>query len=221
MVSILFEEKVRIPADIVDLESFRRWARSGEFPEHGWFSFLRGDLYVDLSMEQAFTHNRVKTKFASVMEQIIEADQSGYYFSDRMLLSNLEANLSTEPDGMFVSYDAVRKGRVVLVEGADGGYVEVAGAPDMVLEVVSDKSVHKDTKVLRELYWQAGIPEYWLVDARGKALQFEIFRRSARGYLASRKEDGRVRSRIFQRTFHFSRQIDPLGHPQYTLAVWR
>jgi hypothetical protein len=27
---------------------------------------------------------------------------------------------------------------------------------------VSPSSVQKDTVVLRELYWKAGIPEYWL-----------------------------------------------------------
>jgi Uma2 family endonuclease len=37
----------------------------------------------------------------------------------------------------------------------------------MVLEVVSASSVEPDTQTLRELYWAAGIKEYWLVDARG------------------------------------------------------
>src|SRR5256885_8764701 len=46
------------------------------------------------------------------------------------------------------------------------GYLELEGTPDMVLEVVSESSVQKDTKRLRQLYWQAGIREYWLVDAR-------------------------------------------------------
>ena len=42
MVSIILAEagQVQIPADVVDLESFRRWAKSDEFPEHGWFSYL-------------------------------------------------------------------------------------------------------------------------------------------------------------------------------------
>src|SRR5947209_1245551 len=49
MVSILLEEKVRIPAGIDDVEAFRRWARSDAFPEHGRFAFLQGTLWVDLS----------------------------------------------------------------------------------------------------------------------------------------------------------------------------
>jgi len=67
MVPILFEESVRIPADIVDLETFRHWARSEEFPDHGRFSYLRGEMWVDLSQEQLFSHNQVKTRFTAAL----------------------------------------------------------------------------------------------------------------------------------------------------------
>jgi Uma2 family endonuclease len=89
----------------------------------------------------------------------------------------------------------------------------------MVLEVVSTNSVRKDTKVLRRLYWEAGIEEYWLVDARGPALRFDLLRRRPRGYAAAPKQGGWVRSPVFGRSFRFDRQADPLGHPQYTLAL--
>ena len=35
-------------------------------------------------------------------------------------------------------------------------------------------SVPKDTVLLRELYWKAGVTEYWLVDVRDGNLSFEI-----------------------------------------------
>ena len=47
-----------------------------------------------------------------------------------------------------------------LNEGKKGGYVEVEGSPDMVLEVISDSSVRKDDVLLRQGYWDAGIGEY-------------------------------------------------------------
>lgn len=40
--------------------------------------------------------------------------------------------------------------------------------------IVSDSSVAKDTQRLRAAYHAAGVPEYWLVDARGKDLFFQI-----------------------------------------------
>jgi Uma2 family endonuclease len=49
---------------------------------------------------------------------------------------------------------------VRLIEGKRGGYTEIQGSPDMVLEVVSDSNVHKDYELLRRAYWEAGIREY-------------------------------------------------------------
>ena len=42
------------------------------------------------------------------------------------------------------------------------------------MEIVSDSSVVKDTRQLRQAYARAGVHEYWLVDARGEDLLFEI-----------------------------------------------
>lgn len=50
--AIVLEESIRIPTWITDLDSFRRWARSDEFPEHGWYSYLDGDLWADPSLER-------------------------------------------------------------------------------------------------------------------------------------------------------------------------
>jgi Uma2 family endonuclease len=219
MVTIGLADDVRIPVNITDVEAFRRWARSDDFPEHGRFAFLRDEVWVDLSMEQAFSHNQVKAEFADVLRGLIKSGNLGYYFVDRMRLSNLEVELSTEPDGMFISYEAVRTGEVRLIEGAEKGPVEVVGTPDMVLEVVSKRSVGKDTKVLRELYWEAGIPEYWLVDARGEAPRFDLLHRQARGYSAARRQAGWARSQVFARSFRLTQQPDPLGNPRFDLAV--
>jgi hypothetical protein len=219
MVPILLEESIRIPPGLEDLEAFRRWARSDDFPEHGRFAYLRGEIWVDLSMEQAFTHNQVKAKYSGTLIPLVETEELGYYFCDGMLLSIPEVDLATMPDGFFVAFAALREGRVRLLEGTDGGYVELVGAPDMVLEVVSKKSVRKDTKVLRALYWEAGIPEYWLVDARGNEPRFDLLRRGARGYTAARPTDGWLHSRVFGRSFRLTQDTDPLGNPRYTLAI--
>jgi Uma2 family endonuclease len=212
-------EKVRIPPWVVDLDSFRRWARSDDYPEHGGFSFFNGELWVDLGMEQLFSHNRVKTRYNSVLDTLTASEDLGYYFSDNVLLSHPDAGLSTEPDGTFISYSSLSNGRVRLMKGADEGYVELMGSPDMVLEVVSSTSVRKDTEMLRDLYWRAGISEYWLVDARQSPLRFDILRSTARRYVATRRQGGWLKSAVFGRSFQLTQQTDRLGHPQYHLAM--
>ena len=89
----------------------------------------------------------------------------------------------------------------------------------MVLEVVSRSSVQKDTRNLREDYWQAGVREYWLIDARPDPLTFDILRHTPRGYRAAPKKDGWIRSAVFGKSFRLLRGITALGHPQFTLEV--
>jgi Uma2 family endonuclease len=219
LVPIELEQDVQIPPGIGDVNAFRRWATSDDFPERGRFAFLGHRLWVDLTMEQIFTHNLVKTRISSALDSLVVANGFGYYHCDGVLLTHPEVGLSTEPDGVFVSYESLRRGRVQLTQGKAGGYVELVGSPDMILEVVSDRSVHKDTVELRRLYFEAGVPEYWLVDARGATPQFDLLRRGRRLYRASRRQEGWVRSAVFDRAFRLTQQTDPLGHPQYQLQV--
>ena len=89
----------------------------------------------------------------------------------------------------------------------------------MVLEVVSASLVEKDTETLPDLYWRAGVPEYWLVDARTDRLEFDIFRHEPAGYAAVRKQAGWLKSRVFGQSFRLARQLDDAGNPEYSLAA--
>ncbi len=215
---VLDSKSVTIPVWVQDLDSFRRWAHSDAFPEHGQLCYLDGEVWVDMSKEQ-FKHNQVKGEFSSVLMPLAKRTRSGRYFPDGYLLTNLAANLSTNPDGMYVSMESLRTKRVWLVEGAEEGFTELQGAPEMVLEIVSPSSVHKDTVVLLDLYWQAGINEYWLVDVRDQRPQFNIFRRGAARFVASRKQGGWVKSTVFGKSFRLLQRVDVLGHPEFTLQM--
>jgi Uma2 family endonuclease len=61
-------------------------------------------------------------------------------------------------------------------------FIEVEGPPELVVEIVSDSSVKKDTQRLLAAYYQAGVEEYWLVDARVEPLLFCINRRGSSSY---------------------------------------
>jgi Uma2 family endonuclease len=219
MSTIIIADQVRIPSWVNDLESFRRWGRTDDYPERGWVSFLDGEIWVDMDMEQLFFHNQVKSEFNIVLGGLIKSEELGYYFSDRAALSNENANLATEPDGTFCSFRAIEDMLIRLVEGVEEGHVEIEGTPNMVLEVVSRHSVRKDTKILRNLYWRAGIPEYWLVDARKRPLQFDILRWTERGYSATRRKQGWLKSKVFARSFLLETKPDRLGHPQFFLRM--
>lgn len=211
--------QVSIPSWVTDLDAFRRWAESDDFPETGRICYLMGEVWVDMSKEQVFSHVHVKTEYTVVLGGLVKAERRGLYLTDGLLLNNVLADISVKPDGTFLSNEALQTGRVRLVEGADTGYVEVDGTPDMVLEVVSDSSVHKDTEVLRKGYWEAGISEYWLVDARSDAVSFEILKHGVRGYAATRKQGGWIKSSVFGKSFCLVHATNDLGHPEFTLMM--
>jgi Uma2 family endonuclease len=212
-------KRISVPSWVVDLESFRRWMDADDLPEGARFSYLNGEVWVDMSKEQLFSHGQVKTEFASVLNGLVKVGQLGFYWVDGVLVSNEAADVSNKPDGVFVATASLQAGRVRPVEGMESGYVELEGSPDMVLEVVSDSSVQKDTVLLREAYWKAGVREYWLVDARKEPLAFDILKQGAKGYVATRKQDGWVKSAVFGKAFRLTQSSHALGHPQFTLAV--
>lgn len=214
---IILGDSVRIPSWVNNLKSFRRWATSVSYPARGRFSFLDSELWVDLDLEQLFTHNSVKNAFTAVLTPLTH--DLGYFFSDRALLSSKKANLATEPDACFLTWEALETRRIKLVKGAREGFVELEGTPDLVLEVVSAGSVRKDTEVLRELYWIAGIAEYWLVDARGAEPRFDILRHGDHGYTATRKRAGWLKSDVLGLHFRLVKTADRLGNPQFKLET--
>ena len=213
---IIVDDTVRIPPGIADLESFRRWVRSSQFPERGNISYLGGELWVDLAME-TLNHNQIKTVITIVLGSIVLSEQLGRFLADRMRLTYVPIDLCTEPDAMFFSHDRLRGGRVRLIEGGDS--LEVDGVPDMVLEIVSATSVRKDTKVLRDLYERAGIPEYWLVDVRQSPVTFTILRLARKGYANVRKQAGYLKSTIFGKSFRLVQGCDEHNLPEFTLEV--
>ena len=212
-------ETVRLPMWVHDLESFRRWAVSDEAPEKVPVFFLAGEVWIDMSKQQVFSHVRMKQELLRVLGNLVKATRQGDMFPDGLLLSNVDADLSGNPDGTFVSRESFREKRVRLVEGKKSGYVELEGTPDMVLEVVSDSSVQKDTAILRDLYWKAGIPEFWIVDGRHDTVEFTILKHTARGYSAVRNAAGWLKSSVFGKSFRLTRRLDELGHPDFVLDV--
>ena len=153
-----------------------------------------------------------------MLDGLVTSSRLGRYFHDRTLVSNPEADLSTEPDGTLVTYDSFRSGRVRMVKGKHG-VMELEGSPDIVLEVVSPSSVKKDTVVLRELYWKAGVREYWLIDARRAQPRFDLLRRGRSDWLLSRGQGGWLASGVPGRSFRLFVKPDEIGLAEYTLEV--
>lgn len=218
--SILIQDSLEIPF-LRSLADFRVWAASDAFPQQGRIDFLAGRIEVDMAPEDLYCHGTLKTRLVIELGQIIDEGDLGELFSDKTRLSSPQADLSAEPDVLFVSYDALEQGRVRRVPKATGEperYVELEGAPDLVVEIVSDESVGKDTRRLPVAYYRAGIPEFWLLDVRKGRLEFQIHTRGPTAYEpAAPDPDGFRHSPLFARSFRLSRRKGRAGGWQYGL----
>ena len=85
------------------------------------------------------------------------------------------------------------------------------GEPDLVVEIVSPSSVEKDTKLLRKLYWAAGIQEYWLLELTEADVHFTLLQRGSKSYVATRPRDGWVKSDVFGLALRLTRATDQHG----------
>jgi Uma2 family endonuclease len=213
---IVINQQFRIPTWVVDLQSFRRWAHSPDYPQRGQFSFIDGDLWADLSMER-LAHNLIKSCICTYLTLLVKREGLGSFLGDRMLLTNVAAGLSTEPDGMFLSSAGLEAAKVRLENGEDS--LEVIGTPDMVLEVVSATSVDKDTLLLPQTYLKAGIGEYWIVDSRVGAPQLQIFRRGRTRYNLVKSSAGWVTSSVFSKSFRLIRKNGDHDLPEFMLGT--
>lgn len=212
---------VSIPVNAATLDGFRAWAISDDFPQRGRISFINREVLVDMSPEEVSTHNKIKTAVTITLGHLCSELQVGDYFSDRVLVTNKAAELSTEPDGTIVLWKSVKSGRVRLVPRAkhEDECVELEGTPDLVIEIVSRSSLRKDTQKLRRAYHQAGIPEYWLINALGKRIDFQILAHRPASYVATTSRGAWRRSEVFSRAFRLRRRRNPIGIWDYTLDV--
>jgi len=220
MATVLLEEQIEIPA-IHDLADFRRWALSEDFPQRGRIDYIAGTIEVDMSPEDYYTHGTLKLRVASAIEQRVWELDLGDACTSDMRISELSSDLSAEPDVIVVTYSALDQGRVRLIPKASrevGRYVEVEGGPDLVVEIVSDSSVKKDTERLPVAYFQAGVIEYWLIDARGNELSFQLLRRGSTVFEPTPVDaDGYQRSEVLDSYYRLDRSRHKRGHWVYQL----
>ena len=89
------------------------------------------------------------------------------------------------------------------------------GTPDLVVEIVSRSSVEKDIVLLRRAYRRAGIPEYWLIEARGESIGVELLVLRGNRYVAAPARGGWRTSPVLGRRVRLERSRNRMGRWRY------
>lgn len=95
---------------------------------------------------------------------------------------------SREPDIFFLKQENLHR----------LGSKRLEGPPDLIIEVVSPDSVHRDRDEKYHEYAQAGVPEYWIIDSRPGRQRADFYRLANEGryQLLATEDDERVESPV-------------------------
>ena len=119
-----------------------------------------------------------------LLGDIVEIQDLGKVNGSRAAYRLNDAN-SPEPDVAFIRGD-----RTNLVRR---GFVN--GPPDLAIEIVSPESVARDYETKRDLYQDAGVQEYWIVDEVEQKVT--LLRLAANGkYREVRPKKGELHSQV-------------------------
>ncbi len=212
------QQVVEVPRSGMTLDDFRAWVYSEDYPQRGRITYVNGRLIIDMSPERIDSHNKIKTELVQVIAGFVQREKLGEFYSDRAWIINREAVVSNEPDAAFATWETLKSKKLAPpADRADDDRFELIGTPDWICEIVSDSSEKKDYRTLLKAYHSAGIREYWLIDARGEEIEFQLHVWALSGYRAAEPRDGWLASPVFNREFQLRRFRNEIGRWNYEL----
>jgi Uma2 family endonuclease len=158
-------------------EAFEAWCDEDIRAE-----YLKGE--VIMHCPAGTVHEDDVSWLDTLMRLFIDRYELGRFFSSNTQ-SRLMMGKRRLADLTFVAKD-----RLDIVHPT---YID--GAPDLVVEFVSEDSTVRDW---REKYWEyeaAGVKEYWVIDRRLKRMDLYILGEDQK-YIAAQEQDGKLFSKI-------------------------
>jgi len=140
------------------------WQDVQQLPDDGHrHEAIEGELHV--TPAPSFRHQRVSQKLEQALLRLLETPGHGIVVHAPVGVEFPSTGEGVQPDIIFVS-DA----RAHLI--ADEG---IRGAPDLVVEILSPTTAHRDRGVKRKLYERQGVDQYWIVDMEAEAVEVWTF----------------------------------------------
>jgi Uma2 family endonuclease len=162
-------------------EAYLEWEHKGGLAE-----WVDGKVIIH-DMPKAY-HQRVVLFVAAVMQQFVRMFRLGNVLIAPFPMRLKTMNNAREPDILFLAADNLER----LTER------ELVGPADLVIEVVSDESVHRDRSHKFGEYAQGGVREYWILDPRPGHEQADFYVLDAHGHYqpAPVSDDGVYHSQV-------------------------
>ncbi len=105
-------------------------------------------------------HQRISRRLEFILEKFITGNNLGELFDAPYDVYFDNENV-VQPDLLFISKD-----RLHII-----GEKNVHGAPDLVIEIISENSAYRDMVQKKKLYAKFGVKEYWVVIPEGEEIE--------------------------------------------------
>lgn len=148
------------------------------------YEIMEGVLHV--TPAPTTRHQRVSRRLLVLISLHVEAQGLGEVFCSPIDVVLSPHNV-VQPDIVFVS----EKRRHIVTEK------NIAGPPDLVVEIVSASSAHTDRGLKAQVYARRGVEHYWLVDPEGETLEEYQLQGGAYTPVATYQGDVTCRTRCF------------------------
>lgn len=157
-----------------------------KLPEGAPYQLIGGELIMTPSPVPY--HQIVSWRIGFELGKFVENKKEGI-----VLCAPLDVYFSEyetyQPDIIFIS-----KERLNII-----GEKKIEGAPDLVIEILSEATAYYDLKHKKKIYEKTGVKEYWIVDPIEKSI--EVYENTERGFklYSSAIESGKVSSKLLER----------------------
>ena len=105
-------------------------------------------------------HQEIVTELANALSNFVKKESLGKVYVAPLDIIFTEYTV-LQPDILFVSQERVN---TIVRE-------RIEGAPDLVVEVLSPSTFHKDLRKKMAVYSQFGVQEYWIVDPEVQSME--------------------------------------------------
>ena len=143
----------RYDVSTMQTETPTTWEDVLRMPDDGnRYEFIGGRLYV--TPAPVTRHQRISKRLQAALMRVLEDAGLGEVFSAPFLVEFPGTGDRVQPDLLFVSDER----REII------GEKQVLGAPDLVVEILSPSTAHRDRGIKLDLYARCGVRQYWIVD---------------------------------------------------------
>ena len=146
-------------------------------PDDKRYELIEGELLMTPS--PVTKHQRISRKIAFVIETFVTGNNLGevFYAPFDVYLDNENV---VQPDILFISKE----------RSSITGEKNIQGAPDLVIEIISESTAYRDLVQKKKLYAKFGIKEYWITIPEEGSIEIYILKDNTyQPYKTYKKDD--------------------------------